>query len=208
MPPIRVVIADDHAVFRQGLTSLLGEVEGISVVGHAADADEAIERAAELDPDVLLMDLTMPGGGLHATSIITEHSPRTGILVLTMHRDEVHVAKAIRAGARGYLLKDAEATEIVRAIEAVAAGQTIFDPGVSATVLGAPRLTDHPFPALTARERDVLAHLTAGLGTEAIAGRLGISTKTVQNNVSQILLKLGARDRIHAVALARDAGVP
>jgi DNA-binding NarL/FixJ family response regulator len=205
---IRVLVVDDHPVFRRGVTALLSAVDHITVVGDAADADSAVRRAGELHPDVVLMDLAMPGGGIEATERLVRSSPHVPVLVLTMHRDDAQVRRALRAGARGYLLKDADADQVVRAVEAVAAGQSIFDPGVAQVVLaGTTARPEYPFPELTPREREILDRMAAGLSTEAMAGRLGVSHKTVQNNVSRVLLKLGARDRVHAVALARDAGI-
>lgn len=201
---VRVIVADDHATVRAGLTALFGEVPEVEVVAEAADADAAISLTAEHEPDVVLMDLHMPGDGTHAIAEID--TDRVGVLVLTMHNDAVLVRAALRAGARGYLLKDAGAMELIRAVRAVADGQFIFDPGVAGVVITGAREA-YPFPVLTSRERDVLERLSQGLSTQSIADRLGLSVKTVQNNVSQVLLKLGARDRAHAVALARDAGI-
>jgi DNA-binding NarL/FixJ family response regulator len=208
--PIRVVVVDDHTVFREGLRALLGRVDEIEIVGEAATTQEAIEVAEALRPDVVLMDLHLPGGGGElATKTIAADNPEVGVLVLTMHSDDAHLRHALSAGARGYLLKDAEPDAIIRAIVAVSEGQAIFDPGIAARVIaatGAPQ-ADRPFPALTEREHEILDRLARGLRNDAIAARMGISVKTVQNNVSTILLKLGATDRAQAVALARDAGM-
>jgi DNA-binding NarL/FixJ family response regulator len=208
--PIRVVVVDDHTVFREGLRALLGRVDEIEIVGEAATTQEAIEVAEALRPDVVLMDLHLPGGGGElATKTIAADNPEVGVLVLTMHSDDAHLRHALSAGARGYLLKDAEPDAIIRAIVAVSEGQAIFDPGNAARVIaatGAPQ-ADRPFPALTEREHEILDRLARGLRNDAIAARMGISVKTVQNNVSTILLKLGATDRAQAVALARDAGM-
>ena len=210
MTPIRVVIVDDHMVFREGLRALLGRVDDIEVVGEAATTQEATEVAEALLPDVVLMDLHLPGGGgeVATTSILAAH-PQVAVLVLTMHSDDAHLRHALTAGARGYLLKDAEPDAIIRAIVAVNEGQAIFDRGIAARVIaatGAPQ-AERPFPALTEREHEILDRLARGLRNDAIAARMGISVKTVQNNVSTILLKLGATDRAQAVALARDAGL-
>ncbi|HET9561519.1 MAG TPA: response regulator transcription factor [Mycobacterium sp.] len=210
MTPIRVVIVDDHMVFREGLRALLGRVDDIEIVGEAATTQEATEVAEALLPDVVLMDLHLPGGGgdVATTSIIAAH-PQVAVLVLTMHSDDAHLRHALTAGARGYLLKDAEPDAIIRAIVAVNEGQAIFDRGIAARVIaatGAPQ-AERPFPALTEREHEILDRLARGLRNDAIAARMGISVKTVQNNVSTILLKLGATDRAQAVALARDAGL-
>lgn len=201
---VRVLVVDDHATVRDGLIALFGEVPELEVVAQAADARTAIDLTAQLEPDVVLMDLHLPGDGIHAISAID--TDQVAVLVLTMHSDAALVRAALRAGARGYLLKDAGALELVRAVLAVASGQHIFDPGVAGVVLRGVQDT-YPFPLLSPRERDVLDRLSQGLSTNAIAARLGLSAKTVQNNISQVLLKLGARDRSHAVALARDAGI-
>jgi len=158
----------------------------------------------------VLMDLHLPGGGGElATRTIAGANPEVAVLVLTMHSDDAHLRYALHAGARGYLLKDADPDAIIRAIVAVSEGQAIFDPGIAAQVIaatGAPQ-TERPFPVLTEREHEILDRLARGLANDAIAARMGISIKTVQNNVSTILLKLGATDRAQAVAMARDAGM-
>jgi DNA-binding NarL/FixJ family response regulator len=208
--PIRVVIVDDHMVFREGLRALLGRIDEIEIIGEAASTEEAIEVTDALRPDVVLMDLHLPGdGGEVATNAIVAAHPEVAVLVLTMHSDDAHLRHALNAGARGYLLKDAEPDAIIRAIVAVSQGQAIFDPGIAARVIaatGAPQ-ADRPFPALTEREQEILDRIARGLTNDAISARMGISIKTVQNNVSTILLKLGAADRAQAVALARDAGM-
>lgn len=210
MTPIRLVVVDDHMVFREGLRALLGRVDEIDIIGEAATTQEAIEVTENLRPDVVLMDLHLPGGGgeVATTTILTAH-PEVAVLVLTMHSDDAHLRHALNAGARGYLLKDAEPDAIIRAIVAVSEGQAIFDPGIAARVIaatGAPQ-AERPFPVRTEREHEILDRLARGLRNDAIAARMGISIKTVQNNVSTILLKLGATDRAQAVALARDAGM-
>ena len=205
-----VLIVDDHLVFREGLRALLARVDAIEVIGEAATTDDAISTAAQLRPDVVLMDLNLPGpGGVEATATIPADRPDAAILALTMHADDAHLRAALRAGARGYLLKDAEPDAIVRAILAVNEGQAIFDPGIANQVLTAAAAQDgdRPFPGLTEREFEILDRLARGLRNDAIASRLGINVKTVQNNVSSILLKLHATDRAQAVAIARDAGL-
>jgi DNA-binding NarL/FixJ family response regulator len=207
---IRLVVVDDHMVFREGLRALLGRVNDIEIVGEAATTQEAIEVTEAARPDVVLMDLHLPGdGGEAATTTILAAHPEVAVLVLTMHSDDAHLRHALHAGARGYLLKDAEPDAIIRAIVAVSEGQAIFDPGIAARVIaatGTPQ-ADRPFPVLTEREFEILDRLARGLRNDAISARMGISIKTVQNNVSTILLKLGAADRAQAVALARDAGM-
>ncbi|MEU9738952.1 response regulator transcription factor [Micromonospora chersina] len=210
MSDLRVVIADDHHVFRMGLHRLLDSVPGIAVVAEAADTAATVVAVRDHDPDVAIIDLHMPGGGgVDATAQIRGQSPRTRVLVLTMHSDHVMVRQAVRAGARGYLLKDAEPEEIIGAVRAVHADQAIFDSGVADRMLAALTETGpaKPFPQLTDREFDILARMAAGQSNQAIAARIGISMKTVQNHVSNILLKLGVADRAQAVARARDAGV-
>jgi DNA-binding NarL/FixJ family response regulator len=208
--PIRLVVVDDHMVFREGLRALLGRTDEIEIIGEAATTQDAIEITDAMRPDVVLMDLHLPGGGgeVATTKIVAAH-PEVAVLVLTMHSDDAHLRRALNAGARGYLLKDAEPDAIIRAIIAVNEGQAIFDPGIAARVIaatGTPQ-ADRPFPALTEREHEILDRLARGLRNDAIAARMGISVKTVQNNVSTILLKLGATDRAQAVAIARDAGM-
>jgi DNA-binding NarL/FixJ family response regulator len=208
--PIRVVVVDDHIVFREGLRALLARIDEVEIIGEAATTQEAIEVTEELRPDVVLMDLHLPGGGGElATRTIAGAVPEVAVLVLTMHSDDAHLRHALRAGARGYLLKDADPDAIIRAIVAVNEGQAIFDPGIAARVItatGAPQ-TERPFPVLTEREHEILDRLARGLRNDAIAARMGISIKTVQNNVSTILIKLGATDRAQVVAMARDAGL-
>ena len=210
MTPIRVVVVDDHIVFREGLRALLARIDEVEIIGEAATTQQAIEVTEELRPDVVLMDLHLPGGGGElATRTIAGANPEVAVLVLTMHSDDAHLRHALHAGARGYLLKDADPDAIIRAIVAVSEGQAIFDPGIAARVIaatGAPQ-TERPFPVLTEREHEILDRLARGLRNDAIAARMGISIKTVQNNVSTILIKLGATDRAQVVSMARDAGL-
>jgi DNA-binding NarL/FixJ family response regulator len=191
-------------VFREGLRALLGRLDEIEIVGEAANTQDAVEVTEALRPDVVLMDLNLPGdGGEVATTTILAAHPEVAVLVLTMHSDDTHLRHALQAGARGYLLKDAEPDAIIRAIVAVNEGQAIFDRGIAPRVIaatGTPEV-EHPFPVLTDREYEILDRLARGLRNDAISARMGISIKTVQNNVSTILLKLGA------AALARDAGM-
>lgn len=166
--------------------------------------------AEGVQPDVVLMDLNLPGnGGEVATTTILAAHPEMAVLVLTMHSDDAHLRHALNAGARGYLLKDAEPDAIIRAIVAVNEGQAIFDPGIAPRVIAATGASQagRPFRILTEREYEILDRLARGLRNDAISARMGISIKTVQNNVSTILLKLGATDRAQAVVLARDAGM-
>lgn len=209
---LRVVIADDHPIVRQGLSALLASLPGVDVVAVAATGREAVREAVTLRPDVLIMDLQMPDlDGLAATREISRAAPEVAVLVLTMFADDDSIFSAMRAGARGYLLKGAEQDDIARAIRGVAAGEAIFGPGVAQRVLGffsAPaRARAEPFPELTAREREILDLLAAGLPNATIAARLGVAAKTVANNVSSIFTKLHVADRAQAVARARDAGL-
>jgi DNA-binding NarL/FixJ family response regulator len=207
---IRVVIADDHPVVRDGLSALLASRPGIEVAGTAAGGREAVRAAVVEKPDVLVLDLQMPDlDGVGACREILRAAPGVAVLVLTMFDDDDSVFAAMRAGARGYLLKGASQDEIIRAIEAVAAGEAIFGPAVARRVLGqltgggAPTV---PFPDLTPRERQVLELLTEGLTTAAIGARLGLAAKTVTNHTSSVFAKLQVQGRAEAVERARRAG--
>ncbi|WP_448616989.1 response regulator [Modestobacter sp. URMC 112] len=188
---------------------LLDAVPGIDVVGEAADTEAVVATALALTPDVVVMDLDMPGGGgVPATERIVRELPGVRVLVLTMHADASLVGDVLRAGARGYVVKDAPPDDILRAITAVHADQAILDPAVSGALLTGLAGARRPaFPQLTEREQAVLERMSRGASNEAIALRLGISLKTVQNHVSNVLLKLGVASRAAAVARARDAGV-
>lgn len=208
---IRILIADDHPVFRFGLRALLEAEEDTAVVGEATTGAEAVTLAASLQPDVILMDLNMPQlNGLEATRRILQANPDTGILILTMSDDD-SVLAALRAGARGYVLKGAEGDETLRAIRAVANGQAIFSPSVAERMMQfisrPAEATGTPFPQLTAREQEVLALMAAGLTNTAIAERLVLSPKTVRNHVSNIFGKLDVTDRAAAIVRAREAGI-
>jgi DNA-binding NarL/FixJ family response regulator len=212
--PIRVLIADDHPVVRSGLRALLTEATDIEPVGEAQDGVAAVTAVREVRPDVVLMDLAMPNlSGVEAIGRINGRPETAGvaILVLTMSDDDASLVAAIRAGARGYLLKDAGAEELLGAVRAVARGEAVFGTGVAPTVLGllqARHRTPEPvLPGLSAREREILGLVGRGLGNQAIAGRLGVSAKTVANSVSAILVKLGVADRAGAVAVAREQGL-
>ena len=210
MTPMRVLIADDHLFYREGLRVMLGAVPEIQLVGEAATGDEAIERAVALQPDVVLMDLKMPGAsGIEATRRIVRESPRIGVLVLTMFDDD-SVFAAMRAGARGYLLKDARLEDVVRAIDAVGRGEAIFSPSIAGRLLAYfanNRPVTMAFPELTAREHEILALIAHGRTNEQIAEQLVVSIKTVRNHVSTIFSKLQVADRAQAVVLAREAGM-
>jgi DNA-binding NarL/FixJ family response regulator len=208
---IRLLVADDHPAFRRGLELMLADVDDIEIVGEAQTGLHAVELAAELSPDVILMDLRMPGlDGIEATRRVTRLSSAPAVLVLTMFEDDDSVFAAMRAGARGYLLKGAEQDEIVRAIRAVAAGEAIFGPEIAQRVIAyfaSGTGTAAAFPALTQREREVLDLVAAGKGNATIAHELMISLKTVRNHVSNIFTKLQVSDRSAAVVKARRAGL-
>jgi DNA-binding NarL/FixJ family response regulator len=208
---IKILVADDHPVVRDGLRALFAEYPDITLIGEAATGREAIKAAVIDQPDVIIMDLAMPDtDGFSATAEISRVAPEVAVLILTMSDDDVTVTKAMRAGARGYLLKGATKEEILRAVTAVADGQAIFGPSVALRILarlGAPATGDDPFPQLTPREHDVLRLLSLGLSNSAIADRLGLSLKTVNNNTSAIFTKLNVATRTEAAILARDRGL-
>jgi DNA-binding NarL/FixJ family response regulator len=206
---VRVLVVDDHPLFRDGLAGLLRELPDVELAGQAATGEEAVALIASTAPDVVLMDLHMPGmGGIEATRRVTAEHPRVAVLVLTMLDDDQSLRDAVAAGARGYLLKEATPDEIVNAIHAVVAGQAVFGGPMSGRVLSA-LATGTPqrgLDGLTDREEEVLRLLARGLTNSAIAERLGLSGKTVRNHVSNLFSKLGVADRAAAVAKARDAG--
>ena len=209
---VRVLVVDDHPLYREGLITALASLPGVEVVGEAGDGAAAVERAVELAPDVVVMDLNLPGlNGIEATRAIVARAPATAVLVLTMLEGEEPVFAAMRAGARGYLLKGADRREIARALETVAHGEVIFSADVAARVLawfaGRTDRPPAPFPELTDREREVLDLVARGLTNPAIAQRLFLSEKTVRNHVSNVFAKLQVTDRSEAVARARDAGL-
>lgn len=208
---IRVVVADDHPVVRDGLRTLFASLPEIELVGEAATGREAVRAAVVDRPEVLIMDLRMPDlDGIAATAEVTRVAPDVAVLVLTMSEDDETVFAAMRAGARGYLVKGATRPEIVRAVNAVAAGEAIFGPDVARRVLAyfaAPITRADPFPQLTARESEVLDLLAAGLPNTRIAERLGLSVKTVNNHTSTVFGKLQVAGRSEAIVRARDAGL-
>jgi DNA-binding NarL/FixJ family response regulator len=208
---IRVLLADDHPLVLRGLRAVLDDVPGLDVAGEAGDGHRAVRMAVELRPDVVIMDLQLPGlHGIEATRRIHARAPRTAVLVLTMFEDDATVFAAIRAGAIGYLVKGADGADIVAAVHAAAAGQPVFGAALAGrlrTWFASPPPQDAPFPELTPRERDILDHLAAGLSNAQIGERLHLSSKTVANNVSAILAKLHVEQRGQAIVRARDAGL-
>jgi DNA-binding NarL/FixJ family response regulator len=211
--PLRILIADDHLLFRDGVRALLNAAPEMELIGEATTGEEAVARAAELQPDVILMDIQMPGlSGVEATRRIVEASPHIRVLIVTMFEDDRTVFSAMRAGARGYVLKGANYAEMLRAIQAVGSGEAIFSPSVAA------RLTEYfaniqpaaptpIFPELTDREREILDLIAQGRSNADIAARLVLSPKTVRNHVSNVLSKLQVADRTGAAIRAREAGL-
>lgn len=213
MDKLRILIAEDSAPFREGLRNLLQSVDSLEVVGEATSGQEALQLARQLQPDIVLMDLQMPGlNGIEATRQIVYTSPHISILMLTMFEDDESVFAALRAGARGYLLKGALKAEIVRAIQGVASGEAIFGPSIARRLMqyfSAPRPTAPPqaFPELTEREREILDLIAQHHTNIEIADRLSLSPKTVRNHVSNIFTKLQVIDRAQAIIRAREAGL-
>ena len=208
---IRVVLADDHPMVRYGIAAVMADVEGVELVGEASDGDQLLAVVRREQPDVVLTDLSMPGRpGIEAIRALAASDPDLPVLVLTMHADDDSVFAALRAGARGYLIKGADGEELVRAIQTVAEGGTVHGAAVAHRIMDlltrGPSVAD-PFPDLTPRERDVLELVAAGMRNHAIADRLGLSEKTVRNHVSAVLLKLQVPDRTAAALRAREAGL-
>jgi DNA-binding NarL/FixJ family response regulator len=213
MDTIRILVVDDHLIFRDGLRALITSASDCELVGEATTGAEAVRLAADLQPDVILMDVKMPDmDGIQATREIVRASPHIGILVLTMLEDDNSIFAAMRAGARGYLLKGASHDEMLRAIRAVAGGQAIFSPSVATRMMDffntmRPAETPSIFPELSNREREVLALIAQGYSNAGIAGKLVISPKTVGNHITNILSKLQVGDRTEAIMKAREAGL-
>lgn len=208
---VRVVVADDHPVYREGVVAMLLD-RGLDVVAEAADGEAALAAATAHRPDVVLMDLDMPGlGGVEATRRLSAEAPGVAVLVVTMDSDDASVFAALKAGARGYLVKDASGADIARAVESVARGESVLGARISGQVLaaavGSATAAPQPFPQLTAREREVLELVARGYDNARVGRHLGLSEKTVRNNVSIVLAKLAAATRAEAVALARDHGL-
>lgn len=208
---IRVAVADDHPIVRDGLRALFASLSDLELVAEATTGREAVRVAVTAAPDVIVMDLRMPDlDGVAATAEIAKLAPQVAVLVLTMFEDDESVYAAMRAGARGYLVKGASQEEISRAIAAVAGGGAVFGPAVAKRVIdyfAAPPAADVPFPDLTPRELEVLGLIAAGLSNAAIADRLGLAAKTVGNHISAIFAKLQVATRAEAIVRARDAGL-
>ena len=210
---IRVLIADDHALVREGLRAVLGSEPDMEVVGEAATGEEVVERAIEIRPDVILMDIQMPGlNGIEATRRILEVDPHVGVVVLTMFEDDDSVFSAMRAGARGYVLKGSPPSESIKVLRAVAGGEAHFGPEIAKRLMKffsapKPAAPSEAFPELTAREAEVLDLIAQGWKNAEIARRLYLSQKTVRNHVSNIFLKLQVADRAQAIVKAREAGL-
>ncbi|HEY7223561.1 MAG TPA: response regulator transcription factor [Micromonosporaceae bacterium] len=211
--PVRLVIADDHPVFRSGLRAMLDVEDGLEVVGEASSGTDVVALCREVQPDLVLMDLNMPGlDGVSATREILHESPHVRVLVLTMFDDDDSVFAAMRAGAHGYLLKGANHDEVRHAVHVVAAGGAMFGPAVAQRVIDffarpRPAGTALAFPQLTDREHEILDLLAHGHANQAIATRLHLSPKTVRNHVSNIFTKLAVADRAQAIIRAREAGL-
>ena len=211
--PLRILVADDSADFREGIAALLASVDGLELVGEAVDGQQAVDGALHLQPDVVLMDLHMPGrNGIEATRDIVSAAPHIAVLVLTMHEDDDSVFSAVRAGARGYLVKGARQAELLRALRTVADGGAVFGPAIARRMIGffeaaASAAFATPFPDLTMREREILDLVARGRSNQQIAAQLDLSIKTVRNHVSSVFTKIQVVDRAQAIVKAREAGI-
>jgi DNA-binding NarL/FixJ family response regulator len=211
--PVRVILADDHPMYRYGVAAVLADVAEIDVVAQAASGEELLALVERSRPDVVLTDLRMPDlSGIEVTRRLAASHPDLPVLVLTMHDDDESVYGAMRAGARGYLLKGADGSELVSTITTLAAGGTVFGPAVARRIVGffleaSQKAHSGTFPELTRREREVLDMVAAGHRNSVVASRLGLSEKTVRNHLSSILLKLHVQDRSAAIVRAREAGL-
>ncbi|MCA9898828.1 MAG: response regulator transcription factor [Ardenticatenaceae bacterium] len=212
MEPIRILIADDHTLFRTGLKALFGSLAETAVVGEAESGQEAVAQAEALQPDVVLMDIQMPGlNGIDAARQIVQTSPHIGVIMVTMFEDDDSVFAAMRAGARGYVLKGADQEEMLRVIQAVARGEALFGPAIALRLTSffnrSKTIASDAFPDLTYREQELLHLLAQGLSNQEIAARLVITNKTVRNHLSNIFNKMQVTDRVQAIIQARNAGL-
>lgn len=208
---LRIVIVDDHPLFRHGVRTLLSTTPDLDVVGEASCGEEAVGLAESLAPDIMLMDVRMPGAsGIEVTRRIVAANPGIRVLILTMFEDDASVFMAMRSGAKGYILKDADKDDLLRAVRAVGHGEAIFSPGIASRMIeyfaqSRPAAREEAFPELSGREREVLYIMTEGASNAGIAERLGLSGKTVANYITNILNKLQVADRQEAMRLARDS---
>lgn len=217
MAQIRVVIADDHKLFREGIKALLAVTEDIEIIGEADDGGSVLRICQDLEPDIVLMDINMPGhNGIQATEKILEKQPDTRIIMLTMLEDDASVFNAMRVGARGYLLKGADPKEVLSVIRAVAEGQALFGPAIAVRLMNyfkelslkpVSSAEGSPFPELTERELEVLRLIAQGLNNQEIAQKLVLSSKTVRNHITNIFSKLQVANRAQAIVRARGAGL-
>ncbi|WP_141430618.1 response regulator transcription factor [Bacillus sp. 03113] len=213
MSKINILIAEDHPIYRDGLSNVLSFVEEFDVIGQAESGEEALVLVEQLKPDVVLMDINLPGiNGIEATREISQNYPSVKVLILTMFDDDKSVFSAMKAGARGYLLKGAKQKEIMRAIYAIADGEAIFSPMIANRMMSYfqsihANPADKAFPELTIREKEILDYMAKGFEVNKIAKQLGISPKTARNHISNILNKLQVTDKAEAILLAREAGL-
>ncbi|WKZ47140.1 MAG: response regulator transcription factor [Anaerolineales bacterium] len=215
MTHIRLMIADDHKLFREGIKALLAITDDIEIVGEAEDGESALKKCQELEPDVILMDINMPGlNGIQVTGQILEKQPQTRIVMLTMLEDDASIFHAMRTGARGYLLKGADPTEVLSVIRAAAEGQALFGPAIATRLINyfkelsaKPPVSVPPFPELTERELEILHLIAQGLNNQELAQKLVLSPKTVRNHITSIFSKLQVADRAQAIVRAREAGL-
>lgn len=210
--PIRVVVVEDHPLYRHGLCAMLAATPDMTVIGEIGDGNQAPALVQELQPDVVLMDVQLPGqSGIAATRIITANSPQVRVLILSLFQDDDSVFAALRAGARGYILKDADEEDVIRAIRAIAAGESLFGPEIATRLLTwfsqSRWEASTAFPQLTSRERQILDLIATGMSNAAIADELFVSAKTIANSVSSIFAKLQVSDRSEAIVRAREAGL-
>lgn len=213
----RLLVADDHALFREGLQALFSATPGIEIVGEAATGEETVALAEKLQPDIILMDINMPGmDGIQATRRILRTNPTIGVIVVTMLEEDASLFSAMRAGARGYVLKGAHHQELLQTVRAVAGGQVLFGPSTASRIMGffqdieadlKPSLPKETFPELTPRELEVLELIAQGANNSQIAEKLVISDKTVRNHITSVFSKLQVADRAQAIIKARDAGL-